>query len=219
MGAQIGTDGRFERGDPITIRHVVRGSVFSALPAFSVEDSPERVVYFVPRGTKWYVPVDDAGRRVGPAAPAWSLRVATWDPYDTLWVTPGGAAYGVVLRWLPAPEGRRFDGWYVNLQDPLRRSPLGFDSMDHELDLVIAADGRWWWKDEDKLRDAASALRADPGFAVAVKMEGRAVLRRFLHNEPPFGEGWERWIPDPSWKLPPLLPADVVGETPEEEDS
>ena len=41
--------------------------------------------------------------------------------------------------------------WYVNLQDPFRRSALGFDYLDQELDVIVSPDlERWRWKDEEK---------------------------------------------------------------------
>jgi hypothetical protein len=33
-----------------------------------------------------------------------------------------------------ATHAPAFSGWYVNLQDPLRPAPLGFDTRDHLLD-------------------------------------------------------------------------------------
>jgi len=36
---------------------------------------------------------------------------------------------------------REFAGWYVNLQEPFRRTSRGVDTQDLELDIVIAPDG------------------------------------------------------------------------------
>lgn len=36
-----------------------------------------------------------------------------------------------------------FRGWYVNLQEPLRRTAVGHDMRDQALDIVIAPDGSW----------------------------------------------------------------------------
>jgi hypothetical protein len=37
-----------------------------------------------------------------------------------------------------------FSGWYVNFQEPVRRTTLGFDTADLVLDLVVAADKTHW---------------------------------------------------------------------------
>ena len=39
--------------------------------------------------------------------------------------------------------------WYINLQEPFRRTPVGYDSQDLELDYVVYPDGRWEVKDAD----------------------------------------------------------------------
>ena len=60
-----------------------------------------------------------------------------------------GDAYAVFVFW-EGPE-RRLACWYVNFQDPFRRTAIGFDTLDHELDLVVEPDGSRWLKDEDSL--------------------------------------------------------------------
>ena len=60
-----------------------------------------------------------------------------------------GEIHAVWVFW-HGPE-REFRGWYVNLQEPFRRTSLGFDTQDLELDLVVALDGSWQYKDEEKL--------------------------------------------------------------------
>jgi hypothetical protein len=43
------------------------------------------------------------------------------------------------MHWEGA--ARAFGAWYVNLQEPFRRSRLGFDTQDLELDVVVSPDG------------------------------------------------------------------------------
>lgn len=72
-----------------------------------------------------------------------------------------GVAHAIHLWWFP-PDWR-FGGWYINLQEPIRPTRLGFDSMDHILDVVIEPDLSWRWKDEDELFDLP-----EPGWLSAV---------------------------------------------------
>jgi uncharacterized protein DUF402 len=60
---------------------------------------------------------------------------------------PPGAAHAVWWSW--TPEGD-FAGWYVNLDEPIRRWAGGIDVRDQALDLIIDADGTPRWKDEDQ---------------------------------------------------------------------
>ena len=82
-----------------------------------------------------------------------------------------------------------FEHWYVNFEQPLRRSPVGFDTFDEKLDLIVQPDGRYVWKDEDELEQAAALGLVD---AAAVRAEAARVLEEW-----PFPTGWEDWRPDP----------------------
>jgi len=100
-----------------------------------------------------------------------------------------------------------FLGHYVNLQAPLRRTPLGYDSGDHVLDIVVAPDGAWRWKDEDEFAEAIQLEHFTPSEAAEVRAEGERVIAGLPSLLP---TGWETWRPDPAWpvsalKLPPDL--------------
>ena len=77
-----------------------------------------------------------------------------------------------------------FAGWYVNLQEPLRRSPLGFETDDLVLDIRIQPDGSWAWKDEDELEEAVRLGRFTEDEAQAIRAEGERVV-----EERPLADG------------------------------
>jgi hypothetical protein len=65
-----------------------------------------------------------------------------------------------------------FAGWYVNLETPARRHADGVDTTDLVLDVVVAPDRTWVWKDEDEMaerigwphyfdQDGADRIRAE----------------------------------------------------------
>jgi predicted RNA-binding protein associated with RNAse of E/G family len=112
-------------------------------------------------------------------------------------------AHSLDLFW---DEAWRFLGWYVNLQTPLRRSPLGFDMTDHALDVWVEPDGRWGWKDEADFAEAQRLGVLDAREAAAVRAEGDRVIAA-----KPWPTGWESWRPPADW-TPLDLPAgwDVV---------
>ena len=99
-----------------------------------------------------------------------------------------------------------FLGWYVNLQAPLRRTVLGYDTTDWALDISVEPDGTWSWKDEADFAEAQALGVLDASAAERVRSEGERVVRRR-----PWPTGWEDWRPDPAWPIPPLPPDwDVV---------
>ena len=91
------------------------------------------------------------------------------------------------------------DSWYVNLQEPLRRTDGGVDTADQLLDLIRYPDGRWQWKDEDELAAAAVAGYVSHEEASAIRAEAERVIAA-----DPFPTGWESWEPDASWPVPSL---------------
>ena len=107
-----------------------------------------------------------------------------------LW--PVGAAHAI---WLFG------DAWYVNLQEPFRRTADGFDTADQLLDLVRTRDGAWRWKDEHELAHAVDEGFIPEDEAAAIRAEARRVIAA-----DPFPTGWEAWEADPSWPLPGLPP-------------
>lgn len=131
------------------------------------------------------------------------LTPATWAPYRSLMWMPAGAAHSIWWSW--TSDGS-FAGYYINLEAPFRRWPGGIDVDDHALDLLIAADGTWSWKDEDEF----SAQTGDPLFwdtdtAARIRAEGEQLLTRYTSGAFPFDGTWLDFQPDPSW-APTSLP-------------
>jgi hypothetical protein len=60
----------------------------------------------------------------------WTLEGGTF-LHDALRLTTPGAAHSMLLVW----DDGRFECWYINLERPLERAPVGFDYLDQELDI------------------------------------------------------------------------------------
>ena len=103
--------------------------------------------------------------------------------------------YAILL--LSEPDGSP-RGWYVNLQTPLQRTPIGFDTVDHLLDVLIPMDrSSWAWKDEDELAEGVALglfTEADAGW---FRYWGERAVEHLVLRLPPFDEDWEDWRPDP----------------------
>jgi len=191
---------RWSPGDPVVIRELWRGEVFAARPATVVEDQPDRTTLLVPAGVTCGVPVDRDGAELRVPDRPWRLEVRERGPNDLLsfaWPDTSCA----ILRWY-APDGMH--AWYVNLQDPLRRTALGFDTTDHALDVIVALDGTWAWKDEDELAEAVAHGLFTAADAERFRADGERAVARILDRQPPFDRDWSTWRPDPSWPAPTL---------------
>jgi hypothetical protein len=192
---------RWSPGDPIVLREIWRGKVFEARPATVVEDTPEQTTLVIPGGVGCGVPVGEDGAELRLPNRPWSLEIRQRGPEPILSFAWPDAAYSV-LRW-PTDEG--VPAWYVNLQLPLERRPIGFDTTDHALDVLVHPDGTWSWKDEEELSDAVGLGLFTPEEATAFRAEGERALRRILRREPPFDRDWSGWHPAPSWPVPTLI--------------
>jgi protein associated with RNAse G/E len=96
--------------------------------------------------------------------------------------------------------------WYINLQEPLHRTKLGFDSMDYFLDIVISPDrSTWHWKDEDEFNEAIEMGFFSPEQAQAIRTEGERALHSFLTRYEPLYDNWGKWRPPTTWTVPRLL--------------
>ncbi|MBV8715460.1 MAG: DUF402 domain-containing protein [Chloroflexi bacterium] len=74
----------------------------------------------------------------------WDVAEVPWHTNRVIRITPFDAAHAIELWWEHTTD--RFLFWKINLQAPLRRTPLRFDSWDHLLDLWVMPDGSWSWK-------------------------------------------------------------------------
>jgi Protein of unknown function (DUF402) len=196
----------WRRGDVALLRYVRYGRVRRATPHVVVHDAHGLVALHVPPGAMGKTAVWDGSPIRGQADREWALRDHVWHSYRVLRLIGWGSSHSIELFY--GGDSDVFEGWYVNLQEPLRCTPLGFDTDDLVLDLWVSADGSWHWKDEDELQEAVRLGRFTAADAAAIRAEGERVLEEW-----PFPTGWEDWRPDPGWE-PPRLPAgwDVVQE-------
>jgi hypothetical protein len=189
-------------GQPILYREVTQGRVWTARPVIVVCDTPEWVALCLQPGTVW--------RRCAPRESAlplvrckaglnhWRLDEVVWDLGQTLFVIHRAEAHATHLMWNRQGE---FTGWYVNLQEPLRRTRLGFDFLDQELDIVVQSNGQWHWKDAEHLDQAAALGLFSPAQTRAIRQEGQRVIERIEARLPPFDATWVHWRPPADWPV------------------
>ncbi len=194
-------------GDVIVRREVWQGRPWLANPLYVVSDEPDLVVLYQPEGSPF-------GFGVGDGWPTVDGR----HPYHgrTAWVGEGplgfhrpGDPFAVWAYWGPRPE-RRFLGWYVNIQVPFRRTSIGIDSLDLELDLLVSPELRVTVKDEDHV-DRSSALgRFSSETATEIHALGRRLRERIESDGAWWDESWSAWSPPAELRVAPPLRGDWV---------
>lgn len=198
-------------GKAALLRYVHGGRVSRIVPVSVAADEPAATQLFVAAGTPIRVRAALDGVKIARDlsyrerfAQSWRLGDDVWSGHNLLMLTPAGAAHSFWAHW---DESWRFGGWYVNLQEPLRRSRYGFDTADNVLDLVIEPDlSGWRWKDEDELRDAIALGRFDQRDADELYREGERAVATLERRAWPFDRDWSGWRPEPGWPSPRLVP-------------
>ena len=190
-------------GDRVVLRYLRERQVSWVRPVTVVEDTNDLNLLFLCAGTPTKEPVQADGSPIPRSLPyeqrarlGRRLGDANWGPNQTLLITPARAAHSIWLFWT---ETWDFLGWYVNLQEPQTRSPVGFDTVDQVLDIWIDPALSWSWKDEHELAAAVSLGRFSADEAAVIRAEGERVIAEW-----PFPTGWEDWRPDRSWPIPQL---------------
>ena len=91
----------------------------------------------------------------------------------------------VILTWL---SDGTFLHWYVNFQLPMRRFAGGYESADLVLDIVVAPDRSWTWKDVDPYRSAIERGIVEPDHARAIEAESVNVQAAIEGRAGPFDD-------------------------------
>jgi predicted RNA-binding protein associated with RNAse of E/G family len=193
---------RWKSGDSVVLRGVWHHTFWWACSATIVQDTLDLLALYWRAGTPKMVPAkrplpqDLLTNKI-------SLIAQTWMETDVLMLVTPEAAHAVYVMWETGQTKLRC--WYIDLQEPLRRTEIGFDTMDRLLDIVISADrSEWHWKDEDEFEEAVVLGVYSPEEAWAIRAEGERVIRIFQAKQSPFCDGWEQWSPPAAWEIPSL---------------
>ncbi len=191
-------------GTQATLRGV-GAKVFWAYPTTVVQDTPALLALYLPAGANG----KDVERKPAPKefmAPG-DIHVmdVTWERTDVLMLIVPGEAFSAYLMW--ETKTRRLDCWYINLQEPIRRTSIGFDTTDRILDIVVSPDlSRWIWKDEDEFREAERIGYYSHEQAGHIREEGERAVRMLTSERRPFYEQWRGWRASGSWEISDLPP-------------
>ena len=119
---------------------------WAAIPVHVVDHDDDSLVAYIAPGAELGVaqgewPTAD-GRH------PWHDR-REWQGHGVLMLHRRGDPYSVWHFW--TGDDRAFAGLVRELPGALELSPIGFDTQDFELDLVVSPDGSWTLKDDELL--------------------------------------------------------------------
>ena len=163
-----------------------------------VEDSPGLLASYLPTAAPFGFP---DGEWPGNGRHPWHGR-SSWEGHGVLMLQRPGDSHAIWHFW-GDPE-RTFAGWYVNIQRPFARTPIGYDTLDLELDIWIPACGNWEWKDLDVLDDRVREGRFTHEEVEAIKVEGFRIAAELDAGRRWWDERWSAFVPDPGWEASDL---------------
>lgn len=186
----------FAPGERVVIREVLRGKVWTSRPVTVVEDSRAQFVSYLAPGTIIEYPVGVSHGRVTFdmwCSGEWELGDKVFSPPGMLRIAPARAPFEV---FAPVTPGAGVLSWYVNLQRPLCRTPVGFDTMDETLDLLVSADfADWERKDADELALAVQMGVYDDAEAARITRSCELIEKALGRGEVPWDRSWRDWRP------------------------
>ena len=154
-------------GEVIVHREIAWGRPWLALPEIVVTDTDDLLVTYIAPGAPFGFAAGEWPTETG--RHPWQPRTE-WTGHGVLVVQRPGDAYAVWHFW--TGDDRRFERWYLNLQAPLRRTPIGYDTQDRELDVVVRPDGTWTLKDDELLEQRVSEGRYSAAEVVEIRALG-----------------------------------------------
>jgi hypothetical protein len=196
------TASRWPPGTHITGRSLWHGRVFAAWPYVVVDERDDMIALHTPPGAVWKRPTDIEGNDIRLPHGDWRLRDDVWYGHGVVRILLPGAAHSMLV-FLEVGDVER---WYVNLEQPFRKTAIGFDTRDNHLDLVFPGDlSEPRWKDEHELAEAVDLGIVTPAEAAAFRAEGeRAIDWVRSGTHPAVDDRWRGWTAPEHWSIPAL---------------
>lgn len=178
-----------------------------AEPMTVVRDDDQGLVAWLSAGspTRKVVRADGRPLRADAATMFTAERMVVdgvWEDHDVLRIAPTNAWWSVWAFF--DADSHEFEGWYVNIEDPHTRGEAEVRTRDHVLDLWVEPDRTMSRKDEDELVLAVEQGRYNRDEAELITSVAESVEKVIADWGSPFCDGWEHFVPDPSWPVPTL---------------
>ena len=198
--------GHRRHGEAVVLRYItVDGRIEICWPCRVVEDSSDLVALYIAAGTRY---------KAGPKLTAAEKRRAPRPPLpadeylwrtDTLRMIPPGQSHSVSLSWDTAGQHRRLLKYFINMEQPVRRTAVGFDTQDLTIDIEVTPELTWSWRDEQELANHVAEGLYSAALASAARAEGERAVEALVRGEHVCRRRWAEWRPPAAWQIPPFV--------------
>jgi hypothetical protein len=196
-------NGRFRYGDAVVLRYITTGGrIEMCWPCRVVEDRDDVVALFIAAGSPYKARPKKSAmeKRRQPRTPL-PPDEYIWR-HDTLRLMLPGRSHAVLIFWSGDGDARRLLKYFVNMEEPRRRTAIGFDTQDHTLDIEVTPELGWRWRDEEELANHVAEGFYTAELARAARVEGERVIDAMQRLDHECMRGWPKWNPPPEWHIP-----------------
>ncbi len=191
-------------GESATLRGVGK-EVIWVYPVFVVQDTEKLIVLYMPAGVQG----KNVDHRPTPEEYLFPESINCvdhqWSRTDVLMIIVPDESFSTYIMWNTGT--RDIDCWYINLQEPIRRTSIGFDTADNVLDVVVSPDmNEWHWKDEDEFERVVKLGFFSAEKAREIWATGEKAIQLITKERRALYEQWKDWQPNPVWEFPKLSP-------------
>lgn len=202
----------WQPGDVIAYRGVYNRRVSYIQSAIVVRDRPEEVALAILPGAECYAPEGYIHGKHGASghwdrwreyeSGAWNMERYTWHTNRLLILLQPETYYSSFYLW--QAEQNQFLCYYINFQLPFRRTGIGLDTFDLELDLIVEPGYQWHWKDVEEYQQGIERGILRQEWVQAIDAAQPEIFDRLAKRLYPYDGFWRGWRPDPGWLLPTL---------------
>jgi hypothetical protein len=207
-GSPLTTQGSVPRmpGDVAALRYITTdGRIEICWPCRVVVDREDVVALFIAAGSPYKAgPKRTAAEKRRQPPTRLPPEEYVWRN-DTLRLMFPGQCHSVSLFWGAQSGRRRLLKYFVNMEEPLRRTAVGFDTQDHTLDIECTPELAWRWRDEQELANHVAEGFYTDALAAAARAEGERAIAAMRRREHECMRGWSEWSPPPEWPVPPFI--------------
>lgn len=191
----------FPFGQAVIVREVLKGRPWTTRVLRVVRDDAGLVALYLMAGSPMMCPVGGEGAFDRTALRhGYHFEMRRWQRTHALVLARPGEPWSTRVMWDAATGGHL--GYYVNIEEPMRRTALGFDTMDDELDIVVQPDRSWAWKDEDVFARWVGSGLYDPADVQRIRAAAVRAEAMVTSWGAPLCDGWESWRPPAQWRVP-----------------
>jgi len=203
----------WQTGSPVVLRGMFQEKVWTAQSVYVLRDSPSEVVLVQLPGAQCIMPEGYWFWKSGDLSKGtrwdemlslnWKLQMYNWHTNRFLMILEPDAYFATYYIWDHATNV--FQCYYINFQLPFKRTPLGFDTLDLALDIVVNPNYSWYLKDEMSYQEGVHRGGIEKPWVEEIESAKTDIFKRINRRLYPLDGSWFSWNAGPSW-IPPSLP-------------